>query len=115
MSGEVFEFEDIGPPAHDAHVQLFRGFDLTAADPFFCPEMAMCPFCDALWPNRINDDRLLLTEEWRHDRFVHFVCCVSCGARGPCERKESWAVEAWNVVGGAYSQSLANRTHPRER
>ena len=79
MSGEVFEFEDIGPPEHDAHVQLFRGFDLTAADPFFRPEMAACLFCDALWPNRINDDKLLLTEEWRHDRFVHFVCCVSCG------------------------------------
>lgn len=98
---DPFDFEDLGPPAHDAHVQLFHGFDLTSHDPLFRPDMAPCPFCDAMTPGDAPDE-LLLTEEWRHDRYVHFIICGACGACGPTQRSESRAVQAWNVVGGGW-------------
>jgi hypothetical protein len=77
-----------------AHLLAYLGHDLTASGVFH-HEIAPCLLCT---PREEDQDPVvILTEEtltW--GRVIHFVCCGSCGTRGPWAKTESAALALWN-------------------
>lgn len=108
-------FDDAIEGSHDAHIQVFKGFDLSAAgvyDHVFAP----CPFCELLPAPRKSPDRcLLLTEHDRGEvfgmrrRWVKYVCCGDCGTCGPWGFTESEGLRLWNDR--LQKQGVSNGTH----
>lgn len=90
---------DGAPAAHDAHVWVYHGYDLTVSTGWKAVvELGACPFCE---PREEQIAPVLADEQiWGGTRTIHYVACGGCGACGPWGGSESEAVRRWTKLGG---------------
>ena len=54
-------------------------------------ELKPCPFCGEV------EKLIIFPTEGERDMFTHtWVLCQNCEAEGPCKKRESEGIEAWN-------------------